>query len=80
MGKEKLKNDTEDLPLASMVIEEYRCINQTLKETNQKTLKTNKTLVIIIGILLVFLAIETTYIILYWDLSHPTSGVIRNDK
>ena len=74
---EKNEKELEQLPLASMVIEEYKSINQSLKDTNKKVSDTNKRLTIIIGILLVLFAIETTYIILYWDSMHPNAGAIR---
>ena len=67
-----MTKQTKDTPLATMVINEY-------KELNKTYVKTNKRLTIIIAILLVLFAIETTYIVLYWEMMHPNSGIIRKD-
>lgn len=68
-GEEK---KTKDVPLASMVIKEY-------KELNKSYATTNKRLSIIVIILLVLFAVETTYIVLYWETMHPNSGIIRKE-
>lgn len=65
------KKEANELPLATMVIKEY-------KELNKTYVKTNKRLTYIIAILLTLFAIETTYIILYWEMMHPNSGVIQS--
>ena len=67
-----MTKQAKDSPLATMVINEY-------KEQNKTYVKTNKRLTIIIIILISLLAIETTYIVLYWEMMHPNSGIIRKD-
>lgn len=69
--KEKKKDN--ETPLATMVIREY-------KEFNKSYVKTNKRLTIVIIILLVLLAIETTYIVLSWESINPHIGIIRSEK
>ena len=66
--KKNAQND--DVPIASIVINEYKGINKQLKESNTR-------LSILALILLILLAIETTYIILYWDTLHPHAGMIQ---
>lgn len=66
-----------DVPIASLVIKEYKNINDRLTETNENLQKSNKRITILALILLVLFAIETTYIILYWEAMHPESGVIQ---
>lgn len=75
--KEKVKDN--EIPLASMIINEYKGINKQLKETNDQLQKSNKRISIMALILLVLFAIETTYIVLYWDSMHPHAGAIRED-
>lgn len=69
---EKQENKSKDVPIASLVIEEYKTLNKSY-------IKTNKMLTIIIIFLLIFLAVETTYIILYWDSMHSHVGVIQGE-
>ena len=66
----KQKKEVNELPLATMVIKEY-------KELNKTYVKTNKRLIHVIIILLTLLAVETTYIVLYWESMNPNSGVIQ---
>ena len=72
MKKELQPKDQElrELPIATMVIEEYKTMTKSLK-------RAVKILGIIATILLVLFAIETTYIIIYWDSLHPHAGAIR---
>ena len=72
MKKELQPKDQElrELPIATMVIEEYKTMTKSLK-------RAVKILGIISTILLVLFAIETTYIIIYWDSLHPHAGAIR---
>ena len=67
---EKQEKQLEEMPLASLVIDEYREINKQLRKSN-----------LLVSILAIFLAIafavETTYIIIYWDSMHPNAGMIR---
>ena len=69
---EEKEKKSKDLPLASMVIKEYQALNKSY-------VRTNKRLTIIIVILIALIAVETTYIVLYWEMMHPNSGVIRKD-
>ena len=69
---EKQEKELKDMPLATMVIREY-------KEVNKVYAKTNKRLTIIIMILLTIFAIETTYIVLFWESMNPHVGIIRED-
>lgn len=84
--------ETEELPIASLVINEYQMVakqltkanehltdaNKHLTETNENLQKSNKRVTILALILLILFAIETTYIILYWEAMHPDSGVIQD--
>ena len=72
MKKELQPKDQElrELPIATMVIEEYKTMTKSLR-------RTVKILGTIATILLVLFAIETTYIIIYWDSLHPHAGAIR---
>ena len=70
---EKKESRSKDVPLATMVIREY-------KELNKSYIKANQRLTIVIIFLLVFLAIETTYIVLYWDSVHPHIGAIQEER
>ena len=72
MKEKEIPKKEKELPLATMVIKEY-------KELNKSYAKTNKRLTAIIAVLLMLFAIETTYIILYWDSMHPHAGIIRNE-
>lgn len=78
--EEKKKVADKEPPLATLVIREYKEINTQLNETNKRLQKSNKIITIITLILLVLFAIETTYIILYWEMQHPNSGVIREES
>jgi hypothetical protein len=69
---EKPKKEKET-PIATMVIREY-------KELNKTYAKTNKRLTVIIMILLMLLAIETTYIVISWESINPHIGIIRSEK
>lgn len=73
--KQKLKKQDEELkemPFATMIIEEYKNTNKALK-------KALKYVGILAVILLVLFAVETTYIIIYWDSLHPYAGAIRKE-
>ena len=72
MKKELQPKDQElrELPIATMVIEEYKTMTKSLR-------RAVKILGTIATILLVLFAIETTYIIIYWDSLHPHAGAIR---
>lgn len=72
-----MKTTNKDLPIATVVINEYKEINQKLQKTNERLIKTNKIIGSIALILLLLFVIETTYIILYWDTMHPHAGVIQ---
>lgn len=85
--KKEIKNietaeniENGDLPLASIVINEYININKKLSETNESLQKSNKRVSILALILLVLFAIETTYIIIYWDSMHPHAGAIQEKR
>ena len=67
---EKVEKTEEDVPIATEIIRDY-------KENIQMLSKTNRRLYYIIAILLVMIAIETTYIIIFWESLHPDVGVIR---
>ena len=69
----KNENKPKDVPLATMVIREY-------KELNKSYTKTNKNLIIVIIFLLVLLAIETTYIVVTWESLHPDAGIIKTES
>ena len=69
---EQTEKKEKDLPLATMVIKEY-------KELNRTYVKTIKKLTHIIIILLVLLAVATTYIVLCWESVNPHTGLIRED-
>ena len=69
--------ETKELPLATIVINEYKDYNKTLKESNKRLTTNNRILSIIIVILLVLFAVETTYIVIYWDTLHPHAGAIK---
>lgn len=68
----KTPKKEKDLPLATMVIKEY-------KELNRSYAKTNKRLTYILIFSLILLAIETTYIILCWDSMHSNVGIIKSE-
>lgn len=87
MKKEiKKKEDIEeDVPLATMVLRDYKQTvldykkyNATLIETNKKANLINKRLIIVIIVLIILLAIACTYIILTWDMCNPDMGIFRN--
>ena len=67
---EKVEKTEEDVPIATEIIRDY-------KKNIQMLSKTNRRLYYIIAILLVMIAIETTYIIIFWESLHPDVGVIR---
>ena len=69
-GLQPKDQELRELPIATMVIEEYKTMTKSLK-------RAVKILGIIATILLVLFAIETTYIIIYWDSLHPHAGAIR---
>lgn len=68
--KEYNEEGLKDLPLATMVINEY-------KQTNNELRKNNKIWIALSIFLLLCLAVETTYIILYWDTMHPHAGAVQ---
>ena len=72
---ESITND--ELPIATMIIGQYKDANHRLNQSKEHLQKTNKILSIIVLILLLFVIVETTYIILYWEAMHPNSGVIQ---
>lgn len=78
--EEEKKENTMDLPIASLVIKEFKENNDTLKESNKRLTTNNRILSIIVIILLVLFAIETTYIVIYWDTLHPYAGAIRKEN
>lgn len=67
------ETDTKDLPLASIVIKDYQ-------DTKIALTKSLKAVSLIAILLLVMLAIETTYIIIYWDSLHPYAGAITESN
>lgn len=69
----KNENKIKDVPLATMVIREY-------KELNKSYTKTNKNLTIAIIFLSVLLAIETTYIVVTWESLHPNAGIVKTES
>jgi len=71
-NKEKVEVE-EDVPIATEILRDY-------KENNKKLMGINRRLYHIIAILLVMLAIETTYIVIFWESLHPDMGVIREEK
>lgn len=77
--KDQKEIKKDDLPIATMVIDEYKNINNRLNKTNENLQSANKRVTILALILLVLFAIETTYIILYWEAMHPHSGVIQKE-
>lgn len=68
--KEYNEEGLKDLPLATMVINEY-------KQTNNELRKNNKIWIALSIFFLLCLAVETTYIILYWDTMHPHAGAVQ---
>lgn len=68
--KEYNEEGLEDLPLATMVIQEYQ-------KTNNNLIKSKSIWIALTMILLLFLTIETVYIIVTWDTMHPEAGIIR---
>ena len=68
--KEYNEEGLKDLPLATMVINEY-------KQTNNELRKNNKIWIALSIFFLLCLAVETTYIILYWDKMHPHAGAVQ---
>ena len=75
--KEYNDEGMQDLPLATMVINEYKQINKDLKNTNVELRNNNKIWIALSIFFLLCLAVETTYIILYWDTMHPHAGAIQ---
>lgn len=67
------ETDTKELPLASIVIKDYQ-------DTKKALTKSLKAVSLIAILLLVMLAIETTYIIIYWDSLHPYAGAITESN
>lgn len=81
--KKNVKNivdDLDDKPLATMIIEQYQKINSEYKEANDSLKKANRLIGIVAIILAIAFAVETTYIIIYWDSMHPNAGMIREDN
>lgn len=76
---EKTKNKSEDVPLATMVIREYKELNREYQALNKSYARANKSLVIIIIILIVLMTIATTYIVLSWESMNPHTGLIREE-
>lgn len=71
--KEIKKNIEEDVPIATEILRDY-------KENNKKLMGINRKLYHIIAVLLIMVAIETTYIIIFWESLHPEMGVIREEQ
>ena len=67
-----------ELPLATMVSQEYRHSNQNLRETLNSVLKVKRMLVVFVMFLLIVTSVMSSYIILYWDTMHPHAGAIQN--
>lgn len=82
MKKIKTSESTtnDELPIATIVIDQYKKANNRLNESKEHLQKTNKILSIIVLVLMIFVVIETTYIILYWEAMHPHSGVIQKNS
>lgn len=72
-----MKTTNKDLPIATVVINEYKELNRKLQDTNERLAKTNKIIGSIALFLLLLFAIETTYIVLYWDTMHPHAGAMQ---
>ena len=72
VSNEKQVKKSKDLPLATMVIEEYKALNKSYA-------RTNKRLITIIIILIVLMTIATTYIVLCWESMNPHTGLIREE-
>lgn len=66
----KVEKTEEDVPIATEIIRDY-------KKNVQMLSKSNRRLYYIIAILLVMIAVETTYIIIFWESLHPDVGLIR---
>lgn len=71
------KNSITDEPIATEVIRVYKEVITELRNSEQKASNLNKTLFIIIGVLALCLAVQTTYIIVYWDTMNPHAGAIQ---
>ena len=76
-----MKNEkNKELPIASMMIELYKNQVADLENTKEKLNKMNKRLTMVIFILVILFAIETTYIIACWDYLHPNAGIIQKSE
>ena len=69
---EKKEKKSKDVPLATMVIQEYQALNKSYA-------RTNKRLTIIIIILIVLMTVATAYIVLCWESMNPHTGLIREE-
>ena len=70
----------EELPIASMMIELYKKQVKDLEITKDKLEKINKRLGLMLLVVLLLFAIETTYIIACWDYLHPEVGIIQSSE
>lgn len=84
MKKKENIEKNEDLPIATMVlkdykktVQDYKEYNKTLTENNERIAVINKRLTIIIVVLIVLLAIACTYIILTWEICNPDLGLFK---
>ena len=82
MKKKEIKE--EDVPIATMVlrdykktVQDYKDYNKTLIESNDRMAVINKRLMIIIVVLIVLLAIACTYIVLTWEICNPDLGLFK---
>jgi hypothetical protein len=78
--EEKQEKKQEDLPLASMMIELYQKQVKDLEITKEKLEKANKRISLILLVMIVLFAMETTYIIACWDYLHPEAGIIHRSE
>lgn len=80
MKKEKQEEKQEELPIASMMIELYKKQVKDLEITKDKLEKINKRLGLMLLVVVLLFAIETTYIIACWDYLHPEAGIIQSSE
>lgn len=81
MKKKEIKKEEifeEDVPLATMILRDYKQTVQDYKNYNKRLTDSNKRMFVIIIILIILLAIACTYIVLTWDICSPNVGIFRN--
>lgn len=66
----KVEKPEEDVPIATEIIRDY-------KKNIHILFTINRRLYYIIAILLIMIAVETTYIVIFWDSLEPNIGLIR---